>query len=232
MTKIAGLITAGGSSSRMKDGTNKLFVPINGIPILIYSVIAFSKSDKIDIIFISIKENLIPLVKSLCISFGINKKVVVVKGGQTRQESVKNLLFSVPNEIDIVCVHDGARPMLTSKSIDYLISNFKSDIDGILPCTLVTDTVKKIDKNNIIISTESREELVTVQTPQIFKRETLIEAYKKAEDDNFIGTDEASLVERLDKKIKVVQLQEKNLKITYKDDIDIFKKYLSIKACW
>ena len=224
--KIAGLITAGGSSSRMKDGTNKLFVHINGIPILMYSVIAFSKSDNIDSIFISIKENLIPLVKSLCVSFGINKKIVVVKGGNTRQESVKNLLLSVQNETDIVCVHDGARPILTTKSIDYLISNFNNDIDGILPCTLITDTVKRIDKNNIIISTESREELVTVQTPQIFKKETLIEAYKKAEKEGFVGTDEASLVERCGKKIKVVQLQEKNLKITYKDDIELFKKYL------
>ena len=175
--KIAGLITAGGSSSRMKDGINKLFIPINGIPILIYSVIAFSNSEKIDSIFISVKENLIPLVKSLCISFKIAKKIVVVKGGETRQESVKNLLLSVPNEIDIICVHDGARPMITSKSIDFLLSNFTEDIDGIIPCTSITDTVKKIDKNNIIISTEPRDELVRVQTPQIFKRDILIEAY-------------------------------------------------------
>ncbi len=224
--KIAGLITAGGSSSRMKDGINKLFIPINGIPILIYSVIAFSKSEKIDSIFISVKENLIPLVKSLCISYKINKKIVVVKGGETRQESVKNLLLSVPNEIDIVCVHDGARPMITSKSIDFLLTNFTEDIDGILPCTSITDTVKKIDKNNIIISTEPRDELVRVQTPQIFKKDILTEAYKKAEEDKFTGTDEASLVERLSKKIKVIKLQGKNLKITYKEDIETFKKFL------
>ena len=224
--KIAGLITAGGSSSRMKDGINKLFIPINGIPILIYSVIAFSNSEKIDNIFISVKEDLISLVKSLCISFKITKRIVVVKGGNTRQESVKNMLLSVPNEIDIVCVHDGARPMISSKSIDYLISNFTEDIDGILPYTIISDTVKRIDKNNIIISTEPRDELVRVQTPQIFKKQTLIEAYKKAEEDKFIGTDEASLVERLSKKIKVIKLEEKNLKITYKEDIELFKKFL------
>lgn len=228
--KIAGLITAGGSSSRMNDGTNKLFVPINGIPILIYSVIAFSKSEKIDSIFISVKENLIPLVKSLCISFGITKNITILNGGKTRQNSVKNLLLAVPSDVDTVCVHDGARPMITSESIDFLLSNFTSDIDGIIPYTSISDTVKKVDKNNFVISTELREELVTVQTPQIFKIGTLLEAYKKAEEDRFIGTDEASLVERCGKKIKVVKLQEKNLKITYKDDIEIFRKVFHISG--
>lgn len=212
--KLIVMITAAGSSERM-DGINKTFALICGKPVIIRSIEAFSKINA-DII-VSAKKDKIPQLKTLCISYGLN--VNIVNGGNTRYESVNNMLMSVGEEYDFALIHDGARPLISQKDLSSIIENCEKHTDGLIAVGRVTDTVKKIDSNGTILETKDRESLRFAQTPQIFKVKTLKEAYKKAYENCFIGTDEASLVEKLGKHPSVIETKYPNPKITYKEDI-------------
>ena len=212
--KLIVMITAGGSSERM-DGINKTFALICGKPIIIRSIEAFSKIN-VDII-VSTKKDKIPLLKTLCISYGLKAKII--PGGNTRYESVKNMLMATDATYDFALVHDGARPLLSQEDLALILENCEKHADGIIAVSKVTDTVKTVASNGIIMKTADRESLRFAQTPQVFKIEILKEAYKKAYEDSFVGTDEASLVERLGKHPAIIETKYPNPKITYKEDI-------------
>jgi len=150
----------------------------------------------------------------------------VVEGGGTRQESVDNALASLAPDTDLVAVHDAVRPFVDSELVEKVIAEAAKTgaaIVGIVP----VDTVKQVHKNKIR-ATLSREHLVMAQTPQVFRFELLKRAFAQAVKDGFTGTDESSLVERLEElEVHVVQGSDRNIKITKPTDMELARLFLS-----
>jgi 2-C-methyl-D-erythritol 4-phosphate cytidylyltransferase len=157
---------------------------------------------------------------------GLPKPVRLVQGGDSRQESVENCLAELGPEMDLVAVHDAVRPFIDLATIDKVFQEAAETgaaIVGIIP----VDTVKQVRKNKIR-GTIPREGLALAQTPQVFSYGLLKEAFAKAREDDFIGTDEASLVERLDKiEVSVVLGSDRNIKITKPSDMDLARLFLA-----
>jgi 2-C-methyl-D-erythritol 4-phosphate cytidylyltransferase len=154
------------------------------------------------------------------------KPVRVVEGGETRQESVENALATLAPDVELVAVHDAVRPFIDSELVEKVIAEAGKNgaaIVGIVP----VDTVKQVHKNKIR-ATLSREHLVMAQTPQVFRLELLKRAFAQARKDGFTGTDEASLVERLEElDVHVVQGSDRNIKITKPTDMELARLFLS-----
>jgi len=220
------VITAAGKGTRLKGNINKQFMDIYGKPILAHTIDAFQNSLKIKQIYISVPENYLELCQKKIIdrySFDKVKKLVV--GGSSRQESIYNVLKVIPPETRLVSIHDGVRPLITSKEIDLLINTLLKEnrkdkkVRGAILAAPVMETVKVTD-GNIISNTVPRETVWHAQTPQTFFYRDILEAHKRAIKDNFTGTDDASLVERMNLKVCVVRGRHENIKIT--TPLDLF----------
>lgn len=149
---------------------------------------------------------------------GISKIIAVAKGGPERQDSVYNALKLLPPGAKTVLVHDGARPFVTPAFIRRLIKAL-GGFDGVVPALPPKDTIKEVSEKGTVVATLRRDALVSVQTPQVFSRDVLLNAYEKAMASGFYSTDDAALVEALGGKIKVVRGLAENIKITTPEDI-------------
>ncbi|MEG0176655.1 MAG: 2-C-methyl-D-erythritol 4-phosphate cytidylyltransferase [Bacilli bacterium] len=209
--KYSVIIVAAGSGSRMNLGYNKVYYPLNGVTILEQTMKKFESDIRCTQIVVVTEGNDYKQHTN-----HYNGKIVVVRGGDTRQESVFNGLCAVKE--DVVFVHDGARPFVTASSLDRLCESLTCNDAAILmvPCK---DTIKIVE-NGFVKETLERSKLMHAQTPQAFKTKLLLECYQKAFTDNYLGTDDASLVERYSNaNIAVVEGDYKNIKITTKEDI-------------
>lgn len=213
---FSAIILSAGSSTRM--GYNKMLLKIGEKTVFERTVEAFENSDVInEIIIAAPKDNVeeySEIVKNNCYT----KVVAVVSGGASRQESVKNALAAISPECEYISVHDGARPLIREKSIELVAEN-AVEFGGAVAAVKSVDTLKGVDDEGRIISTVDREKTVQVRTPQMFKKEILLEAHKKAGEENFEGTDECMLVERLGYPIQTVITGRDNVKLTYPEDV-------------
>ena len=224
---IAAIITAAGKGTRLKSNISKQFMHIYGKPILAHTLKSFQDSKRINEIYVTIAEEYLDFCKEEIIrKYNFTKVKQLVVGGETRQDSVYNALRIIPKNCRIVSVHDGVRPLITAREIDYFINtlvslnNSDSEVKGIITAAPAYETVKKVDDNNIIDSTITRNLVCMAQTPQTFFYVNLLQAYEKARDENFKGTDDASLVERIGCKVKVIMGKHENIKIT--TPLDLF----------
>ncbi|WP_457623144.1 2-C-methyl-D-erythritol 4-phosphate cytidylyltransferase [Persephonella sp.] len=208
--KVSVILLAAGEGKRF--GQKKQFVKLKGEPLFQYSLNTINKIDLIQEIILVLPEEDIERIKVF--SF---KNVVKIPGGKERQDSVYNGLKAVSNP-DIVVVHDSARPFATEKMFIDSIMNVKKGWDGSITAFQVKDTIKMV-KNNQVVKTLNRDELINVQTPQSFKFEKLIEVHEKARKENIYGTDDAYLMERFGYKITVNRGSILNFKITAKEDL-------------
>ena len=211
------VIVAAGDSLRMKSLGNKQFLRLLGMPVLAHTIKAFENASLVDNIIIVTKESLIPDVHNLIDEYKFNKATKVIKGGNSRQESVYNGLLCAEGA-SLVAIHDGARPLIAPEKIDEAIRFAKENDNAVLGVPL-SDTVKVVDEDNIITGTPDRNTLRLIQTPQIFPLPLLKEAYEKAMEDSFTGTDDSSLVERLGTTVNYVFGDYNNIKITTPEDI-------------
>ncbi len=216
------LIAASGSGKRMGANIPKQFLPLCGRTILAHTIEAFERSPDIDeIIIVTNADNVAYVKNEIAAPFKKVKKVV--QGGSERQYSVYNGLREISNGCDIVLIHDGVRPFVTSESIKNIIK--ETEIYGC--CVLavpVKDTIKICDKDGFIESTPDRAALWQAQTPQAFKYDIILRAHQTAEQDGFLGTDDSMLTERLGYKTKVVLGSYENIKITTPEDMEIGEK--------
>ncbi len=208
--KIVAILLAAGEGKRF--GEKKQFIKLKGEPLFQYSLNTINKIDEITDIFLVLPEEDIDRVKVF--SF---KNVNKVAGGKERQESVYNALKQIENA-DIVIVHDAARPFATENMFIEGIKNVQKGYDGSITAIPAKDTIKKV-KNDTVVETLNRNELYIVQTPQTFKFDILKIAHEKARQDNFLGTDDAALVERIGGRITVNKGSSLNFKITIKEDL-------------
>lgn len=217
MESITTIIPAAGQGKRMKSKLNKQYLSVLNKPVLAHTLEVFQKSNLITEIIIVVREDEMDYCRQEVITEYDYNKVTLVKGGQSRQESVYNGLQSVDNA-DYVLVHDGARPLLTGDVLQKTINQVKNH-KAVGVAVPTKDTIKKVDDNGYVKETPDRDELWAIQTPQAFEYGLVVEAYSKAIKDNFKGTDTSMLVERLGHKVKLIQGSYKNLKITTPEDL-------------
>ena len=219
------IFPAAGQSRRMKSSKNKNFLELAGQPILIHTLLKFSQSEQIDNLIIAAAVDEVTIIEDMLSKIEGLKPFQVVIGGSERQYSIANALKVVPDNCDVVLVHDAARPLISIKIIDEVIEIAKI-YGGAVAAVPEKNTIKVIDSENFVVDTPPRAQLVSIQTPQGFRREIIMKAYEQAERDGFLGTDDSSLVERLDYKVKIVQSDYKNIKITTPEDILIAEALL------
>lgn len=226
------IITAAGKGTRLKGNISKQFMNIYGKPILAHTISAFQKSSKIKEIYISVpKDNIEFCRKNIIERYTFDKVKKLVVGGSSRQESVYNALVEVPHNTKIVSIHDGVRPLITPGEIDLLINTLirenkkDSSVKGVIMAASARETIKMISKNRID-RTISRDKIWNAQTPQVFFYDIILKAHTKARKDDFTGTDDACLVERMNYKVNIVRGRHENIKIT--TPIDLFLAELII----
>ncbi len=209
------IIAAAGQGKRMGLDINKLFIELNEKPILIHTLEKFYKRKWVDDIVIVANPQEVDRVKELLRIYKM-KISAVISGGAERQLSIRNGLLYLNS--DYIMIHDGARPFISSENLNYLYHKVK-DCNAAVLGVPSKDTIKYIDEINTIKYTLERKSLWAIQTPQAFSRPIIVEAYKKAEEDSFLGTDDSSLVERLGIKVSVIMGDYKNIKITTSEDL-------------
>lgn len=215
------VIVAAGTASRM-GGIDKVMAELDGEPMILRTVRAFQTCDAIKEIVVVTREDLILPIMRLCA--GLDKVKAVICGGASRQESVQLGLNALSNKVKLVAVQDGARPLITNAVIDRTVRAAHS-YGAAAPAIPVKDTIKVVT-GGVVKETPDRASLQAVQTPQVFDFDLLRGALKKAKEDGAAVTDDCSAVERLGMAIKIVEGDERNIKVTTPMDLKIAKLLL------
>lgn len=224
-TKTCGaVIVAAGSASRM-GGIDKVMAKLRGEPMIVHTLRAFEACDAVSEIVVVTRENLILPITSLAGDF--SKVRAVVAGGKSRQESVHLGLNALSEKAELAAVHDGARPLVTWQLIDRVV-RAAGTYGAAAPAIPVKDTIKVVE-GRVVKSTPDRATLFAVQTPQVFDFDLLRGALKKAEMDGVQVTDDCSAVERMGMGVKIVEGDERNLKVTTPMDLKIAEMMLEEK---
>ena len=217
------LIPAAGSGSRMKAGKNKLLIELEGESLIYWTLKSIFSASSISWVGIigqpKDKELLLNSLKDF------SHKVKWINGGETRQESVFNGLNSLPKDAEKVLIHDGARCLINPELINKCAAELEEN-EAVIVATKVTDTIKIVDNKGFIKETPNRQYLWAAQTPQGFLVDSLKKAHKIAIDKNLIVTDDASLFEMLNWKVKIIEGNYSNIKVTSPIDLKIAKLFL------
>ena len=218
------VIVAAGSASRM-GGIDKVMAPLGGEPMILRTVRAFEDCEAVKEIVIVTRKDLIGPIAELC--SGFTKIRSVVQGGSSRQESVKLGLLAFSKEVRLAAVHDGARPLVSGELIDKVIRAAHS-YGAAAPAIPVKDTIK-VFEGGFIAATPDRSTLRAVQTPQVMDRDLLLGALEKAEQEGIALTDDCSAVEHIGMRVRLVEGEERNLKVTTPLDLKIAELLLEEK---
>lgn len=227
--KAFALIPAAGMGKRMGASINKQYLHLDGLPIVARTISVFEDSPLIDAIYLVIPADEIPYCREHVIAAcGFRKVVEIVAGGRERQNSVMNGLNAMRQRVDdddVVLIHDGVRPLITPQLLRESIEVARSN-DGALVAVPAKDTIKTV-RDGIIIDTPPREMLWLAQTPQSFRFAVIHAAHRAAEQEGFMGTDDASLVERRGGMVRVVRGDYRNIKITTPEDLVLAEAFLA-----
>lgn len=218
---VTGIILVAGNSTRFGQNRNKNFELVNGKTILSYSIDAFNNNRYIDNIIIVIKEDDKTTVQKIIDEQEASKKINIVLGGSSRQESVYNAIKTTSS--DIVIIHDGARPAIKQEYINKAIeemNNFKGVTIGVKS----KDTIKITDDNGIVINSTKRNNTWVIQTPQCFDRKILLELHEKYRKTEV--TDDCMLLEKGGYEVKILEGDYTNIKVTTYSDMNIIKEFL------
>lgn len=230
MDKVAAVIVAGGSGRRMGMNIKKQFIELEGKAILAHTIEAFNKCKVIDEIVVVVGKEDIDKVKTEIVSrYGYDKVIQIVEGGTERQESVYNGLMAVTKEVQYVMIHDGARPFISQGILEKALIMTKEKHATVVAVP-VKDTIKVVNGELEVEATPSRSTLWSVQTPQSFKKELLVNAYAYAKEKSLIVTDDSMLVEAYGKKVHVVEGDYNNIKITTSEDLVLGQAILMNKT--
>ena len=226
--KISAIIPAAGQGTRMGSAIPKQFLLLQGKPILHHTLRAFEASGQVDSVILVVPEkDSAAAKKEWLLGYDIVKKIVV--GGKERQDSVYNGFQALDADTDVVLVNDGVRPFVTGDMILRAIEAAKN-FGAAITAIPVNDTIKLADADGFVEKTVDRSGLWRVQTPQAFQYAVLNEAFQKAVQDSYYGTDEGSLLEYAGKKVKIIEGSEMNIKITRQEDLILGEAILNRRA--
>ena len=217
------VIVSAGNSTRMK-GINKQFLDLDGVPVIIRTVMAFDYIDDVCEIIVVSSNNMLENTINLFSQYKFNKNINFTTGGNTRQESVFNGISLVCDESDYIAIHDGARPLISKNTIEFAFLNAKK-YNATTVGVPVKDTIK-ILSNGFIESTPPREKLFITQTPQVFEKKLYINAMQKAIAENKDFTDDCQLIESFGEKIFMTIGEYTNIKITTPEDVNLASSFL------
>ena len=230
--KVSVILPAAGLGTRMKAGAEasakgrKQFMQLEGEPVLVHTIRKFAACPLVTEIVIALRDDDLEWVEAELRALPFDKPVRCVAGGDTRQQSVENALATVPADVEVVAVHDAVRPFIAPETIVQVIEDAArtgAAIVGIVP----VDTVKQVQRHSVR-GTLNRDRLMLAQTPQAFRADVLRRAFEQARTDGFTGTDESSLVERLENtEVTVVPGSDRNIKITRPSDIELARLFLA-----
>ncbi len=223
--KVQAILPTAGAGSRFKSTLPKPLVSLGGKPIFIHALEALEQSIAIDSVILVAPESHLKEFEKVLKQYDLHRSTKVVAGGKTRFESVSNGLKALDKDTEIVLVHDGARPLVTTKIIDEAI-NLCHNEPAVIVAVPVKPTIKRVNIKLEVKETLRRDELWEVQTPQVFKKDILLKAHEEGR--GLDVTDDAALVERLGIKVKVVMGDYRNIKITTKEDLVIAEALLTL----
>ena len=232
MSRIAAIIPAAGLGTRMGADTPKQFLELEGTPLVIHSVRRIASCPLVTDIIVATRADVVESLEERIRGERFMQTVRVVRGGDSRQDSVALALKEVSNDTEIVLVHDAVRPLIDVATIDRTIDAVAEHGAAIVGLPAV-DTIKQVERTAhgaLITSTIPREFVVLAQTPQGFRYGLLQRAFAEATADGFVGTDEASVAERAGHPVAVVHGSQVNLKITQPGDLELAEFYLRQRA--
>lgn len=215
------VLAAAGMGKRMRSTEPKQFIDLEGKPVLYHSVGVFHRIPEIEEIIVVASADDIPRTKEILRDF---PNLQVVAGGRERQESVYYGLKAL-NRCNYVLIHDAARPFV-SVDLVYELMRQVERLDAVIPAVPVKDTIKMVDDKREVISTPPRESLWAVQTPQAFRHSAILAAHLRAQDERFLGTDDAMLMEWLGEKVTVIEGEYTNIKLTTPEDLQVGRNIL------
>ena len=230
--RVAAIIAAAGLGVRMQQDTPKTYLQLAGKPILIHTLEVFERVSEVhEVLVVVHPEDLEFCQEEVIDPYPLKKVLRLVPGGKERQDSVYNalkVLWKKEDELDVVLVHDGVRPLVSPAQVRQVVTAARRYGGAILgvPCQ---DTLKRVNSRKEIIATVDRRELWQVQTPQAFRAALLWRAYQQAMERSFYATDEAALVEAMGETVVVVPSSPLNLKITTPDDLKMAEAILSLR---
>lgn len=231
MSRITAILPAAGMGTRMGAETPKQFLELDGVPILLLTLRRIASCELVTDILIATRVDEVARLEERIQQEKFKQPVRVIRGGDTRQESVAKAMDQVSNDTELVLVHDAVRPFVTREQIERVIAEARSCQAAILGIPAM-DTVKEVKRASLpedvalITGTIPRERVVLAQTPQVFSTKLLKEAFARAQADEISASDEAGLVERLGHDVHVVLGSERNIKITKPTDMDLARFYL------
>jgi 2-C-methyl-D-erythritol 4-phosphate cytidylyltransferase len=217
--KVIAIVPAAGIGRRLGPGSNKAFHIILGRPLIVWAIEVLERTEDIDEIIPVLKESDMEGGLKVFDQYNFSKVRRVVQGGNQRQDSVYNGLRNIGVKPGIVLIHDGVRPLVEREKVKEAIHAL-GGYDGVILGVPVKDTVKHVE-NGMVSTTLRRDTLWAIQTPQVFLHDSLMAAYETAMEKTIYGTDDASLVERVGGKVKVVMGSYANIKITTPEDIPL-----------
>ena len=221
MDKISVIIPAAGQGKRMQNDQKKQFITLGGMPVIAHTLRVFEAAEfSADIVLVCAEGEEEYYIKQVLPECRLTQPVRVVTGGAERQDSVLRGLWQVPMGAELVMIHDGARPLVPVQLVNLLAQEVKKS-GAVVPGVPVKDTIKSADEGGFVKETLRRDKLWNIQTPQVFKGDLIREAYQRAEDAGYRGTDDASLVEWAGAKVKIIFGSYENIKITTPEDLTI-----------
>jgi 2-C-methyl-D-erythritol 4-phosphate cytidylyltransferase len=227
--KTLAIIPAGGSGTRMGGDIPKQYLMLGGIPILVHTLLAFQEASLVDDIYLVLPDEDVQQAPQKILSpYHLTKVNMVLPGGERRQDSVKRGIDLIGSDHDLVVIHDGVRPFISPAIINAAIQEAARS-QAVTVGLPVTDTIKKVDGQRCVSETVNRDHLWLTQTPQVFSAALLKKAYESACADNYYGTDDAALVERIGGKVIMIMGSYNNIKITTADDLEWGKLILKTR---
>ncbi|HQG34649.1 MAG TPA: 2-C-methyl-D-erythritol 4-phosphate cytidylyltransferase [Syntrophales bacterium] len=216
---VTAIIPAGGSGRRMGTAEAKQYLLLHGLPLLVHTLRPFQEAAVIvEIILVVPAGDVTKTMTDIVVPHGLTKVRKVVAGGRERQDSVANAIAVLEEDTDMVVIHDAARPFVSPALIEAAV-HASIQAGAVVVGIPARDTVKRCDRAGRVIGTLPRELIWLAQTPQVFRRETIVAAHRRARADNFYGTDDAALVERLGITVRMIEGSPQNIKITTADDL-------------
>ncbi len=226
MPRTAALIPAAGRGERLGPGAPKALRSLGGSPMLVHAVQAVATSRQVDLVVVAVPDDAVASVSSLLGDHAFPAEVVVVAGGDSRQDSVARALLALPADVDVVLVHDAARPLVPAELVTTVATTVRSGHSAVVPGLPVVDTIKRVDDSGVVETTVDRSTLRAVQTPQGFTRDVLQRAHAEADLDA-VATDDAGLVERIGLPVHVVPGHEEAFKVTRPFDLVVAEAVLA-----
>lgn len=225
--RTAAVVPAAGRGERLGPGTPKALRHLGGVPLLVHSVRALAAARGVGLVVVAAPPPDVAAVRTLLANHDTGADVRVVAGGTTRQESVRLALASLPDDVEVVLVHDAARPLVPVDLVEAVAAAVRAGADAVVPALPVADTIKAVDAGNVVTATLDRSGLRAVQTPQGFRRGVLEAAHLAAV--TLDTTDDAGLVERAGGRVVVVMGAEEAFKVTRPLDLLLAEAVLAAR---